>query len=76
MVSKLNFHQPREQAEFRVGYSTVDHQVVNQFQDAEYNLPLCFVFVDYKKAFDSIKIEPIFTVLKYQGVDEAYLEIL
>ena len=79
MVSKLNFHQPREQAGFRAGYSTIDHlQVANQLQEKveEYNLSLRFIFVNYEKAFDSIEIERIFTALKYQGADEAYLEIL
>ena len=39
-------------------------------------MPLCFAFVDYEKAFDSIEFEPLFEGLKNQGVDEAYLNIL
>ena len=42
----------------------------------EYNLPLCFAFVDYEKAFGSIEFEPLFEGLKNQGIDEAYLKIL
>ena len=79
MIRTLDFHQPREQAGFRAGYSTIDHlQVVNQLQEKanEYNMPLCFAFVDYEKAFDSIEFEPLFEGLKNQGVDEAYLNIL
>ena len=79
MIRTLNFHQPREQAGFRAGYSTIDHlQVVNQLQEKanEYNMPLCFAFVDYEKAFDSIEFEPLFEGLKNQGVDEAYVNIL
>ena len=75
MIPTLDFHQPREQAVFRAGYSTIDHlQVINQLQEKanEYNMPLCFAFVDYEKAFDSIEFEG----LKNQGVDDAYLNIL
>ena len=79
MIRTLDFHQPREQAGFRAGYSTIDHlQVVNQLQEKanEYNMPLCFAFVDYEKAFDSIEFEPLFEGLKNEGVDEAYVNIL
>ena len=61
------------------GYSTIDHlQVVNQLKEKanEHNMPLCFAFVDYEKAFDSIEFESLFEGLKNQGVDEAYLNIL
>ena len=71
---QLHFHQPRDQAGFRAGYCTIDHlQVVNQVQkkDNEYNIPLCFSFVDYEKVFNSIEFEPFFEGLKNQGVDEA-----
>ena len=77
----LDFYQPREQARFRARYSTIDHlQIVNQLQEKanEYNMPLCFTFVNYEKAFDSIEFEPLFEGLKNQGVavGEAYLNIL
>ena len=79
MIRTQDFHQPHEQAEFRAGYSTRDHlQVVNQLQEKanEYNMPLCFAFVDYEKAFDSIEFEALFERLKNQGVDETYLSML
>ena len=63
MIRALGFHQPRQQAGFRAGYSTIDHlHVVNQLQENgnEYNIPLCFAFVDYEKAFDGTKFEPLF----------------
>ena len=52
--------------------------VVNQLQEEvyEYTIPLCFAFVDYEKAFDSIEFEPIFNALKNHGVDKAYLDII
>ena len=71
--------QPREEDGFRAGYSTIHHlQVVNQLQGKanEYNMPLCFAFIDYEKAFYSIEFEPFFDGLKNQSVDEAYLNTL
>ena len=79
ILQTLDFHQPREQAGFRAGFSTIDHlHVINQLQEKahEYNIPLCFAFVDYEKAFDSIEFEPIFHALKNHGVDKAYLDII
>ena len=79
MIRTLDFHQPRDQAGFRAGYSTIDHlQVVNQLQEKanEYNMPLCFAFVDYEKAFDSIEFEQLFEGLKNHGFDQSYLNIL
>ena len=79
MIRTLDFRQPREQARFWAGYSTIDHlHVINQLQEKanEYNIPLCFTFVDYEKSFDSIEFEPLFEGLKNQDVDEAYLNIL
>ena len=70
MIRALDFHQPREQAGFRAGYSTIGHlQVINQLQEKanEYNMPLCFAFIDYEKAFDSIEFEPLFERAKEPG---------
>ena len=61
MLRTLNKHQPREQAGFRSGFSTIDHiQVISQLQEKadEYKIPLYFAFVDYKKAFNSIDSTP------------------
>ena len=60
-------------------YSTIAYFfVVNQLQEKanEYNIPLCFAFVDYQKAFDSIRFKLLFEGLKNQGVDEACLNLL
>ena len=79
MIPTLDLHQPSEKAGFRAGYSTIDPlQVVNQLQEKanEYNIPVCFAFVDYEKAFDIIEVEQLFEGLKSQGVDAAFLNIL
>ena len=79
ILQTLDFHQPREQSGFRAGFSTIDHlHVINQLQEKahDYNIPLCFAFVDYEKTFDSIEFQPIFHALKNHGVDKAYLDII
>ena len=79
MLRTLDQHQPREQAGFRSGVSTIDHiQVISQLQENadEYKIPLCFAFVDYEKAFDSIEFNPLFESLENQGVEAAYITLL
>ena len=79
MLRTLDEHQPREQAGFRSGFSTIDQiQVISQLQEKaeEYKIPLCFAFVDYEKAFDSIEFNPLFESLGNQGVEAAYITLL
>ena len=60
----LNENQPREQAGFRSGYSTIVHiHFVNQMKEKcrEYNIPLYIAFVDYEKAFDSVQTQAVLT---------------
>ena len=76
MLHTLDQHQPREQAGFWSGFSTIDHiQVISQLQEkaGEYKTPLCFAFVDYEKAFDSIEFNPLFEALENQVVEAAYI---
>lgn len=75
----LDFNQPREQAGFRKGYSTMDHiHVVNQIieKSAEYNKPLYMAFIDYEKAFDSVETAAVVEALRYQGVENTYITLL
>ncbi|CAG4996090.1 unnamed protein product [Parnassius apollo] len=54
---KLDYMQPREQADFRPKFSTMDHIfVLNEIMERykEYNKTLYIAFIDYSKAFDSI----------------------
>ena len=59
--------------------STMDHiHKINQIREKcrSYNLPLCLVFVDFEKAFDSVEISAILTSLKTLGVDHHYIHLL
>ena len=79
ITSILDEQQPREQAGFRKGYSTRDHlfcltQILERSR--EYKLPLCIVFVDFEKAFDSVELNAVLQSLAEQGVQREYIELL
>ena len=79
IADKLDENQPREQAGFRRGYSTIDHlQTVNQVIEKtnEYKIPLVVALVDYTKAFDSVETEEVMSALTEQGVDQVYINVL
>ena len=79
IAKTLNSNQPREQAGFRSGFSTTDHiQVINQLieKSNEYNKPLCMAFIDYEKAFDSVKTSAILKAMKNQGIEETYVMVI
>ncbi len=61
-----------EPAGFRKGYSTTDHlQVITQLvQKAnKYELPMCFIFVDYEKVVDSVEYVGILEAIKEHQVE-------
>ena len=69
LEKKLYENQPREQAGFRIKYSTIDHiHAINQLKEKcrEFNIPLCVTFVDYEKAFDSVQTHAILISLQEQ----------
>jgi len=76
---QLDANQAREQAGFRSGYSTTDHlQVITQLvqKSNEYELPMCFIFVDYEKAFDSVEHCGIIKAIKEHQINSVYIETL
>ena len=79
LKKELDEHQPREQAGFREGFSTMDHLLaINQLieKSNEYQLDLCIGFIDYEKAFDSIEHPDLFQALREIGINEGYVCIL
>ena len=79
LTRTLDENQPREQAGFRRGFSTIDRlHAVNQLIEkcAEYKIPLVVGLVDYNKAFDSVEIPDVIEALQEQGVDPVYVNVL
>ncbi|XP_026314709.1 uncharacterized protein LOC113226338 [Hyposmocoma kahamanoa] len=75
LTSELDEAQPIEQAGFRSGFSTIDHiNTVNQVMGKclEFNRPLVMAFVDYEKAFDSIKHWAVFHALHRCHINSRY----
>ncbi len=76
---ELDNQQPREQAGFRRGYSTMDHlHAINQLIEKtnEYQLNLCLGFIDYEKAFDTVEHKDLFIALRKTGINENYICLL
>lgn len=79
ITTVLDGNQPKEQAGFRKDFSTLDHiltikQIIEKYQ--EYHLPYYIAFVDYNKAFDSLKHNMIWEALKNQGISTKYIHII
>uniref|UniRef100_W6NY38 RNA-directed DNA polymerase (Reverse transcriptase) domain containing protein n=1 Tax=Haemonchus contortus TaxID=6289 RepID=W6NY38_HAECO len=75
----LDEYQSIEQTGFRKNFSCMDNiQAVTQLieRSQEYRLPLALLFVDYKKAFDSVEINAVLNALAQAGVDPAYVHLL
>ncbi|KAK6749059.1 hypothetical protein RB195_001584 [Necator americanus] len=75
----LDEGQPCEQAEFRKGFSTLDHiHTVSKLIEVsrEYKMPLCLTFIDLKEAFDSVETESVVEALDNQGVPTQYIKVL
>ena len=43
---------------------------------SQYVLPLCLLFIDYEKAFDSVELNAVFKALIERGIDPNYVELI
>ena len=80
MLQALEQHQPARtgslQARILHHWTTFMLLANSRKKANEYKIPLCFAFLDYEKAFDSIEFTPLFTALANQRGDPAYITIL
>ena len=70
----LDYQQPPNQAGFRKEFSTTDHlHTVNQIIEkvTEYQMEIHLAFVDYKKAFDSIRYDKLMCAYKTRGYHQS-----
>ncbi|WKX90427.1 hypothetical protein Q1695_009352 [Nippostrongylus brasiliensis] len=75
----LDDNQPVEQAGFRKNFSCMEQsQTVTQLieRSREYHIPLVLVFVDHRKAFDSVEINAVLNALVHAGVPSPYVQFL
>lgn len=79
LQKKLDAAQPKEQAGFRSGFSTIDHiHTIREIieRSNEFELPLCMAFVDYEKAFDSVSAAAVIDALKNSNIDSGYIHLI
>lgn len=79
MENDLDRNQPAEQAGFRKNFSTTDHiQAVSELiqKSSEYQFPLYLIFIDFKKAFDSVEFDAVWRSLKNQAVHATLINII
>jgi len=75
----LDSQQPPEQAGFRKSYSTIEQlHTVNQLIEKgnEYQIGVHLAFIDFRKAFDSIKHNSLLLALKNQGLPPRMINLI
>ena len=75
----LESRQPVDQAGFRAGFSTEDHIfTLCQLEEKcrEWRKDLWLLFIDYRKAFDTVEHPSLWTALQSQGLAPCYIHLL
>lgn len=78
IYNTLDHNQDDSQAGFRKGYSTIDHlHTVSQLMEKalEYQIELHLLFIDYKKAFDSVDHHSLWTAMATQGCHSKVIKV-
>ena len=79
ITKKLDFYQLEEQAGFRCGYNTMDNILTMRVlieKATEYQMPLWYAFIDYKKAFDSVETWAVYESLRNARVHHRYNQLI
>ncbi len=76
---QLDWEQAGTQAGFRKDRSTIDQIfIINQIIEKthEYNLPVYMMFVDFRKAFDTVDHTFLWEALRNQGINWKYIKVI
>ena len=79
LMSALMSQQSTDQAAYRKGFSTEDHLLTLTLlleKSGEWNVDTWLGLVDFEKAFDTVEHDALWTVLKEQTIEPAYIELL
>ena len=70
---------PSSQAAYQEGRGTIEQVIALEpliEKSLEFNNPVRIAFIDFTKAFDSVKLEKLWTILETTSVDRGYINIL
>ena len=68
----------QEQAAFRTGRGTTEQIFILRNileQSAEWQTPLYIGFIDFKKAFDSVRRDKLWNILRHYGIPDNFVDI-
>ena len=69
----------QEQAAFRTGRGTTEQIFILSYileQSAEWQTPLYIGFIDFKKAFDSVRRDKLWNILRHYGIPDNFVDII
>ena len=70
---------PKSQAAYQPGRGTIE-QIVALSQmiekSIEFNKPMYMIFIDFTKAFDSIKLDKLWSILDGTSLNKNYIKLL
>ena len=69
----------QEQAAFRTGRGTTEQIFILRNileQSAEWQTPLYIGFIDFKKAFDSVRRDKLWNILRHYGIPDNFVDII
>ena len=73
---KIKQESRQESEKTTAQWTTFKSLIFSERKCRDFNLPLCLIYVDFEKAFDSVEIDVILRSLKNQGIELPYIHLL